>query len=112
MAFKLFENAAKKRRDEWNSHLSPEVLALVKKGKLITYEQFNSRPMNSYERESLFPLLDNDALIALTELFLKNCCSGHVPGIRPCGTYNEALEVLLIPLLLERFKKLQKGVSG
>lgn len=106
--FKLFENAARKRRAEWNSHLSPEVLALVKKGKQITYDQFNSRPMNSYERESLFPLLDDDALIKLTEKFLENCCSGHVPGIRPCSTYNEALEVLLVPLLLKRFKEVLK----
>jgi hypothetical protein len=108
MAFKLFEEAKRKREEEWNSHLSPTVREWVKAGKPITWEQFDSRPMNSYERESLYQLLDNEALIKITELFLKNCCTERIPG-RPCSTYSQALEVLVVPELLKRFKEATGG---
>jgi hypothetical protein len=68
--------------------------------------------MNSYERESLFPLFDDDALIRTAEIFLKNCGLQPLLGISPCSTYNTALEALLVPLLIERFKKLKESTSG
>lgn len=103
MAFKGFEEEAKRAHDEWWSHISPEIKALVERPTRIGWAEYQSLRMNSWEREEVHKRLDDEALANVAAYCLSNC--QRQDRKRPCQTYDDAMAVLLVPLLIERLRK-------
>ncbi len=80
--------------DEW-------VRERLRDSKQITWQEWQTFRMNSWEQELLYPHLDNDALIRLARYFVDQC--GRVR--RPAITYNDGLIAVIVPILLERLEK-------
>lgn len=78
--------------------IRPEIKALAERGN-ITLAEWDSLRMNSWESELLVPKLDNEALISVTEHFVKNCTFRER---RPFTTYSDALCGLIAPELARR----------
>jgi len=82
----------------------PEVQRLVdiykEMGTQVTLYLWERLVLNSYERFILYPCLDDEALLTVCELCNANIFSG---GAFP-ATYNEVVEEVLFPLLIQRLK--------
>lgn len=102
----ISEQLAAQRREDFMSHVRPEVAARRQLGTPITWQEAQGFQYNSYEWQHLTPLFDDDALVRSIVHALANGEHGGCPSTeysRPCVTYPEVLERLLVPLLLERF---------
>lgn len=81
-------------------YIKPEVQRLVNRylnqDIYITYEEYKSMTMNSYERAVLYPIMDDNCLIQV--------CLQHQNNFSPT-TYEESANHLLFPLLIERLKR-------
>lgn len=64
---KFLKERAKAREDEFWSHIKPEIKEMNDKGETITHEQFKDMRLNSYERQLIEPLLDDDAFIKVVD---------------------------------------------
>lgn len=92
-------------RDDFMSHVKPEVRARRESGASITWAEMQTMRCNSYEWQHLTPLFDDDALMRHTLHALNNCDHGGCPSgeyTRPCASYPEQLERLLVPMLMQR----------
>lgn len=87
------------RIPEAPDHLSQWVKDRAKQGTPITKEEWSTWRMNTYEREALYPLMDNECLKATVLYFQGNCPLKYGP--LPT-TYSEALIHTLLPILLAR----------
>ncbi len=69
--------------------------------------------MNTYERQYLWPEVDNAVLLASVKYNLANITSIDTinPKTRCCHTYEEALVNLLVPLLVERLEEADKKIA-
>jgi hypothetical protein len=66
-------------------------------------DEFSEMVLNTWEREHLFPVLSNEALIERLEYYLSHC--GKQPTKYECATtYNEAVLYRLAPELVDRLK--------
>ena len=83
---------------EDNGMIRPEIKALAERGN-ITLEEWSQLRTNSWEHELLVPRLNNEALVHVTEHFVRNCMLG---GRRPFTTYNDAVCGLIVPELVRR----------
>lgn len=82
-------------------NIRQEIRDLAARGN-VTHEEYSLLRMNSWEREYLFPELTSDALVKLTEYYIKHC-GGLSRGLhRPASTYDEAVIHRLVPLLISR----------
>jgi hypothetical protein len=85
-------------------NIKPEVQRLIDAGLPISYDTYASMRMNTYERLAIYPLLDNDALVRITQHCLNNCSISHGTPV----TYDETLVRVLAPLLIERLQEKHK----
>lgn len=110
MAFKFLQDHAAKRMSEYMSHVKPEFMQWLDAHEVVTYADFsafcNEHGLNSYERELMYPKLDNDALIRIVKSHLLNC--GRVDK-RPCSTYDESIIAVFAPLMIERIERFNKN---
>lgn len=97
---------AERAKAEYMSHVRPVFTEWLAERESVSHSAFHDfclqHGMNSYERELMYPKLDDDALIRVVERCLENCQS---PRKRPCSTYNESLENIFAPMLIERLRK-------
>lgn len=96
---------AEARQAEWDSHVRPEVRALGARGNvtLDEWEVLGAQGMNSFERETLYPALADEALAKVVEYCLSQCGQTRRP-YRPASTYDDAMITVFAPLLLERLR--------
>lgn len=94
---------AARQRAEWDSHVRPEIRALAERGN-VTWDEWQVLRANSYERETLYLALTDDALIRLTEYCLSQC-QFEVRANRPAATYDDAVLGVLLPLVLQRLRE-------
>lgn len=101
------ERTKKWKREEFYSHIRSEIINLSKRKEKITIDEWNNLRINSYERRILYNNLTNEVLIETAEYYMSQCYQ-KLPSLSIPIHYNEALERVLLPLLLERFKKTAK----
>ena len=100
-----FKKFSEELEERFMSHISPEIRARVESGLPVTWTEYENLRGNSYERKVLYPLLDDEALVNLTELCLKNSSCGRLGRFSLAKHYDEALIGEMLPMLLDRFKK-------
>lgn len=107
MAFKLFQNAMNKARTEYMSHVSPEFMEWLDSKEILTEADvdsyFDRKGMNSYERELMYPKLDDAALLRFANNCLGHCEVRDRPS--PCRTYDESFMLVFGPMLIKRLEK-------
>lgn len=109
MAFKLLEDWFNSKRDEFYSHVRPELRALAERKERITKAEIPER-MNSYERRIIDPNLDNAALMELVEYCIAQ--AGRELGeFEIPRHYNDAVERLLAPLLVKRLREAEAELA-
>lgn len=101
---KFLKERAEKRKQEFLSHVSPEILKLVESKTVITLQKYQELRMNSYERQMLFPLLDDEALIWLTKHALMQEGKTRVDKFTIPVSYTDAVVRLYIHEIIKRFK--------
>lgn len=94
-------------RAEKESHIRPEIRALIERGN-STLAEYNDLRCNSWEWEALVPALSIEALIAATEHTIKNCSRARSPAL----TYDEAIHSVYTPELIKRLKALAETSTG
>lgn len=70
----------------------------------ITLDEYREFRMNSWEREAIYPKLTDEALADVIQYSLDNCGRAELPA----STYNNAIWMVFMPLLLKRFKEATK----
>lgn len=90
-----------------SEHISPEIAALVARGRITSAEIAELR-CNSWEWEAIIPALNDEAFVDRMQYALNNC---FTPQRRPFSTYNTALEGLYAPELLRRYEMISKKVA-
>lgn len=109
MAFKLFEDAYNKARDDFYSHVRPEHRALAERKERITKAEL-PETMNSYERRIIEPNLANDILMERAEYCMSQ--AGRALGEFECPRhYNDAVERLYAPLLVKRLREAEAEIA-
>lgn len=76
-----------------------EIRDLAREYTEISETLYKALRLNSYERIYLLPHLSDEALIACVDQCLKHC---HIPLK---ATYEEALQMRLVPELLNRLRR-------
>lgn len=100
----FFDKFIRRKEEEFNSHISPEVQAIIDARQPISLEKWKGMRLNSFERMRLYPLLDNEAFIATVRYYTAQCA-------RPLGkfdvpaTYCEALERYMVLELCNRLER-------
>jgi hypothetical protein len=89
-----------------SEHISPKIQALAARGTPITLAEWLELRLNSYEQELLYPKLDNEAFLYALDNVLLNCTLKSTR--RPCVVYDDALQVIFVPELRQRFTALLK----
>jgi hypothetical protein len=82
-----------------NEHIRSDIQALIDRKEPITLAEYKELRVNSWEQEGLIPRLDNEALLDLTEIVLKNCRPAYR---RPCAVYDQFAIHVILPELLRR----------
>lgn len=100
MTMDFLSKRTEERRQEFDSHISDEIRALIQRGN-VTLEELNELRCNSWEWQALVPAMTDEAFVDRMQYALDNC---HTPSKRPFSTYNEAVEGLWAPELLKRFR--------
>ena len=108
MTMDFLSKRAEERRQEFESHISDEIRALIQRGN-VTLEELNGLRCNSWEWQALVPAMTDEAFVDRMQYALDNC---HTSSKRPFSTYNEAVEGLWAPELLMRFKLLSIRLSA
>ena len=108
MAFKLFEDAYNKRRNDFYSHVRSEHRALAERKERITKAELPT--MNSYERRIIEPNLANDILMERAEYCMSQ--AGRELGAFGIPRhYNDAVERLYAPLLVKRLREAEEEIA-
>lgn len=92
---------AEEYRAKWQAHIRPEIAALAARPQRVTWAEYEPLRMNSYEQEEIMPNLDDDALTRYAECIVKNC---QPDRNRPASCYDDALALLVAPLLIARLR--------
>lgn len=90
MAFKGFEEYAKKAREEFMSHVDQDIQDLASRGTPVTKEEFENLRINSYEAKFLIPHLTDEAFLWLIEQYFHQVRES-TDFSKPCTTYEEFL---------------------
>lgn len=104
----LFEKFSKDQKECFMKHIRQKYRDRRESGIPITWIEYCSMRMNSYEFQYIYFLLDDEALVKVTLYHLKNSSHGYNPiDENSCtlheGTYDGSIEQVLVPLLLKRF---------
>jgi len=86
-------------KERYKAFIRPEYYDRTKP---ISYEEWQTMQINSYERLCVHPLMTNDCLSKMTQDVLKNC--RHDRSRIP-ATYDDMLANVLTPLLIERLNR-------
>lgn len=101
-----------KHKKEFLSHIKPEIQARRELGTPITWTEWSELRMNSYERQWIIHLIDNETLLRTCLHYLSNSQYGHDPitkdsySLHCPSTYDAAIQQILMPILIERLSKL------
>jgi hypothetical protein len=87
-ALNWLKERAEQVRAEWNSHIKPEIRALIERGN-ITIPEWENLRMNSWEQEEIVPAMSDELLARVIRHTLKNCNWRR----KPATTYDEALQL-------------------
>jgi hypothetical protein len=109
MAFKLFEDAYNKRRNDFYSHVRSEHRALAERKERITKAEL-PETMNSYERRIIEPNLANDILMERAEYCMSQAGRG-LGAFEIPRHYNDAVERLYAPLLVKRLREAEEEIA-
>ncbi len=106
----MFKSYAEKRRRKFYVHVRPEIKERVESGEPVTYEEYQKMRYNSYELKLVHDVLDDDALIRVTERYLaEEGCSCIYKYDIP-HSYKDAVLQQHIHELIKRLKsKLAEG---
>ena len=104
----IFEKFSRDQKESFMKHIRQEYKDRRESKIPITWTEYCSMRMNSYEFQYIYFLLDDEALVKITLYHLKNSSHGHNPidenSLRLCEcTYDGSIEQILVPLLLKRF---------
>lgn len=106
---KFLEDWFNAKRDEFYSHVRPELRALAERKERITKAEIPER-MNSYEQHILVKNYDNEALAEHAEYCIAK--AGRELGeFEIPSHYNEAIERLLAPLLVKRLREAEAELA-
>src|SRR4030042_594646 len=92
------------RRIEFLKNIRPEILALAKRPNKLSWSEYKSLTLNSYEQRWIIGNLDNDALCEFANLMISHS------NMRELGSFDlptdsiDMIVRLLAPLLCERLK--------
>lgn len=78
------------------THVRFEYVQMLVNREVITLEKYTEMRMNSYEREYLLPLFNEEVLMHITEYAIKNCRQFRP---RIATTYDEMLQVYAAELI-------------
>ena len=78
--------------------IKPTTRALVNRGN-VTLDEWKALRINSAERDLLYPRLSDEAFAFALDIVLVNCSRPRL------HTYEHALSEVLVPQLLQRFRK-------
>lgn len=82
-----------------SEHISPEIQARLDSHKPMSFDEYSSLRMNSYERDAIIQeLLDSRALLKVTRHYLQHC-SRSSPS-----TYDHSVKEMLVPMLCDRLE--------
>ena len=109
MAFKLFEDAYNKRRNDFYSHVRSEHRALAERKERITKAEL-PKTMNSYERRIIEPNLANDILMERAEYCMSQA-GRELGAFEIPRNYNDAVERLYAPLLVKRLREAEAEIA-
>ena len=97
---------------EYFDYLGHDVLQHGKPGNLITREQYmdffrgEGAGLNSYEREFIYTIMDNEALMCVTDQLRANITMYEREKFdRPRTTYEEVLLMHLLPIFMQRLRE-------
>lgn len=106
-----FKERAEKRKQEYYSHVSPEMKALAERAEPITLDEWNNLRSNSYERKLLYKNLSNEALIHLSNYCIDQA-GGRLTDMMIASDYNESVIRELAPLLADRLSIAENDKFG
>ena len=93
---------------QFHSLCQTSVIKLIQsmrsEGTYISKTKWDEIRLNSYDRDSLIPYMDDETLLSNVELTLRNCSRSS----RPASTYEEALQLYAAELA----KRLKEKVNG
>jgi hypothetical protein len=95
---------ATKKKEEFMSHVSGEIKALVGSGQMITLSEFSGMRMNNYERRLLIPLFSGELLQQQIEYGLGQEDISELYRFSLPHEYGDDVLRCLIPELLRRLK--------
>lgn len=97
----------------WKNKLSDKTIEFIKREDRITLEEYEKLRGNSFDWKTIYPMLNNKALISVVEHNLKNCTSVKRSS-RYCTdlVYEEALINTLVPILLDRIEELEEKLNN
>ena len=107
MAFKGLKKIAEERRNEFLSHVKPEIQDRFKSGKTIELHEYMEMRMNSYEFRLLQPLWSDEVLLHIINNSLDQEGNTKLYETQLPRSYTESVLRLHIWDLLERFEKLK-----
>jgi hypothetical protein len=100
----FFTENAKRSRDDFYTHVRPEMRALAERPERVTWVEHEALRANSYERRLIVQNLDDDALCRLYEWYVQN----SKPALREFELavhYGDGVQRELAPLLVKRLRE-------
>lgn len=104
--------ARAQRRDEFYSHVRPEIQALAERAERVTWSEYrnlcNVIGCNSYERKLLYANFDDDALLQLFYLYCANS-RRDLGEFELASDYDDAIRREIAPLLAKRLREIGRN---
>jgi hypothetical protein len=97
-----------RRKKEFFQYISPEILERFESGEEIDVEEFSEMWINSYERKLLFPLFSDKLLLKQLKYSMNQAGYRKLYKYDVPKHYNDAIENMFLPELIERFEKLME----
>ena len=102
----FFEEYRNRRKHEFFKYVSPNIRDRFESGKEMDVEEFYAMRTNSYERRLLFPLFSDRLLLKQLKEAIDQTAYTKLPEFSIPKHYNNAIERLYLPELIERFENL------
>lgn len=105
----LKKSGVKTFKEHLAENTRPEIQKIIDEGKEISLAEYRDMRLNSFERHQLYPLLSDEALLWLIEVYYSNIpvLYGKLPG-----TYIEGLVHSVLPIIIERYKSLKDKLEN
>ena len=92
------------------SLIRKEIQELRDRDELVTLEEYSKLRMNSWERESIIPNLNNEAFANVADTVMNNTSPKENLG-KPSITYDEVAIYVLLPEAIQRIRKLEASID-